>query len=221
MIHTDVRPAHPARRPGRKRSALPGDGGKAITKLKKTLRAVVGDMPLDQLTEATHYSPAMVSAALNGTSVPSQKLTFALSSLDKTKSDEDMRELWFDAALEQFKRGNPRPNFGSPMPDDQLRALAWDLRVMMLREDTRPGHVRAKMEARAAGAGEVMSVSTLGRLLKGQTLPDVEQMDLLFGALGVKTLASLSMWEHRVERIRVAIAVVRELRKVNPDLVIP
>ncbi len=113
-----------------------------------------------------------------------------------------------------FVAENPEPPRGTAIPDEMLAGLAWDLRLLMRRWDIGPGDLLRRMQRR------MMSRSTLGRVLKGQTLPTFDQLRALLLALGVENNAELSAWEHRHQQIEIAKVLLRNLVHRNPGVVL-
>ncbi|MEV6871616.1 hypothetical protein [Amycolatopsis sp. NPDC051128] len=220
MVKTTRRSAPPPRpRTGRRKSSLPPDGVPEIGKLKQWLREIVGDMPLEQISATCDYSVGAVSNALSGTTLPSLKIARSIAAIGGRATSVEVHKIWFSAAKTVFVAENPEPPRGTTIPDEMLASLAWDLRILMLRWDIGPGDLLWRMQHRVPNPVKAaMSRSTLGRLLKGQTLPTFDQLRAMLLAFGVESDAELSAWGHRHQQIAIAKVLLRDLVRRNPGV---
>ncbi len=176
------RPAKYPSRAGRPKAALPVTAEVAVIALKEWLRSHIGDTPLEEVAAAARYCTSAVSTAVGGAELPSWQRVRGIAAAVGAPT-EQAHELWWNAALADFRKQNPRP-------EDPIAYYGWELRKIMLREGLGQNDVLQRMErlvSQDSGLGSAMSRATLGRFLAGKSLPRrYGQMVLLLRVLPLK-----------------------------------
>ena len=176
--------------------------------MKQWLRGYAGNTPLEQIAAGAEYAISAVSTAMGGSDLPRLQLVRSIAAAVGAPQTQTY-ELWWAAALEEFRKKNPAE------PNSPLEEFGQALQLAMLRADFGPGDVLTRMQ-QVARAGEFgiapMSRATLSRMLVGATLPREEQMDLFFRSLIISDRELKVLWA-RYQSVSMALEIVKSAKR--------
>jgi transcriptional regulator with XRE-family HTH domain len=177
------------------------DDGTAVARLKLFLRRCIDVQTLDAVAAQTNMSKSAVSKALNGTSLPTVDVVFALAKIGGSQAGHQSRELWQAAMLEQL--GISKPDLVCPNPQNVIE-LSNVVRGYMVTQPVnefaawgwRPVDVAVQSRLLPYASRQV-SVTTVNRMLSGKTLPTAEALEAVLQVLQVERVARKQLLEVR------------------------